>query len=64
MIAFNSKYLSDVLGVLREERVALGVTSSSSPGVLRPVGVDNYVHVVMPMFDCAILFSILLQKVE
>ncbi|MFC2039206.1 DNA polymerase III subunit beta [Chloroflexota bacterium] len=49
-IAFNSKYLSDVLGVLREERVALGVTSSSSPGVLRPVGVDNYVHVVMPMF--------------
>jgi len=26
------------------------MTSSSSPGVLRPVGVENYVHVIMPMF--------------
>jgi DNA polymerase-3 subunit beta len=49
-IAFNSKYLSDVLGVLHGERVALEVSSPSSPGVIRPLGVDNYVHVVMPMF--------------
>ena len=49
-IAFNGKYLSDVLGVLRETQVALEVTNPSSPGVIRPVGVDNYVHVVMPMF--------------
>jgi DNA polymerase-3 subunit beta len=49
-IAFNSKYLSDVLGVLREERVALEVAGPSSPGVIRPLGVDNYIHVVMPMF--------------
>jgi DNA polymerase-3 subunit beta len=49
-IAFNSKYLSDVLGVLHEERVALETTSPSSPGVIRPVGVENYIHVVMPMF--------------
>jgi DNA polymerase-3 subunit beta len=49
-IAFNGKYLSDVLGVLREEQVALEITTPSSPGVIRPVGVDNYVHVIMPMF--------------
>jgi len=49
-IAFNGKYLSDVLGVLREAQVALETTSPSSPGVVRPVGVDNYIHVVMPMF--------------
>jgi len=49
-IAFNSKYLTDVLGVLHEERVALETASPSSPGVIRPVGVDNYIHVVMPMF--------------
>ena len=49
-IAFNGKYLSDVLGVLREAQVALEVTNPSSPGVIRPVGVDNYIHVVMPMF--------------
>ncbi len=49
-IAFNSRYLMDVLGVLTEEEVALEATTSSSPGVIRPVGKDNYVHVVMPMF--------------
>jgi DNA polymerase III subunit beta len=49
-IAFNAKYLSDVLSVLDEKQVALETTTSSSPGVLRPVGVDNYIHVVMPMF--------------
>jgi DNA polymerase-3 subunit beta len=49
-IAFNGKYLADVLGVLHEEQVALEITTPSSPGVIRPVGVDNYVHVIMPMF--------------
>ncbi|MCK4331213.1 MAG: DNA polymerase III subunit beta, partial [Dehalococcoidia bacterium] len=49
-IAFNAKYISEVLGVLHQKQVALETTTPSSPGVLRPVGVDNYVHVVMPMF--------------
>lgn len=49
-IAFNGKYLTDVLGVLHETQVALETTSPSSPGVIRPVGSENYLHVVMPMF--------------
>ena len=49
-VAFNGKYLIDVLSVLRESQVALETTNPSSPGVLRPVGVDNYLHVIMPMF--------------
>jgi len=49
-IAFNGKYLTDVLSVLHESQVALETTNPSSPGVIRPVGVDNYVHVIMPMF--------------
>lgn len=49
-IAFNGKYLLDVLSVLPQEKVILETSSSSSPGVLRPVGADNYIHVVMPMF--------------
>ena len=49
-IAFNSRYLMEVLNVLDADRVAIETTSSSSPGVLRPVGDDHYVHVVMPMF--------------
>ena len=49
-IAFNGRYLIDVLGALRETQVALETTNPSSPGVIRPVGVNNYIHVVMPMF--------------
>jgi len=49
-IAFNSRYLLDVLQVLDTEQMALETNSPSSPGVFRPVGVDNYVHVIMPMF--------------
>ena len=49
-IAFNSKYLMDVLGVLAKDEVALETTTSSSPGVIRPVGDESYIHVVMPMF--------------
>ncbi|MBI2859170.1 MAG: DNA polymerase III subunit beta, partial [Chloroflexi bacterium] len=49
-IAFNGKYLIEVLSVLRESRAYLETTSPSSPGVVRPVGADNYVHVIMPMF--------------
>ncbi len=49
-IAFNVKYLLDVLGVVKQSQVALEVTTPSSPGVVRPIGTDNYVHVIMPMF--------------
>ena len=49
-IAFNSRYLIEVLGALDSDRVAIETSSPSSPGVLRPVGDEDYVHVVMPMF--------------
>jgi DNA polymerase-3 subunit beta len=49
-VAFNSKYLMDVLTILEQEQVALETTSPSSPGVFRPIGTENYLYVVMPMF--------------
>lgn len=49
-IAFNGKYLMEMLNVLHEGEIALETTTSSSPGVIRPIGSDNYVHIVMPMF--------------
>ena len=49
-IAFNSRYLLDVLNVLDRGEVALETTTPSSPGVFRPTNSDNYIHVVMPMF--------------
>ena len=49
-IAFNSKYLTEVLEVLGKGEVALETTTPSSPGVLKPLNNEGYVHVVMPMF--------------
>ena len=49
-IAFNSRYLTEVLQVIDADRVAVETSSPSSPGVIRPVGDDRYTHVVMPMF--------------
>lgn len=49
-IAFNSKYLADVFGVLSDEQVALETTNPSSPGVFRPIGEGDWVQVIMPMF--------------
>jgi DNA polymerase-3 subunit beta len=49
-IAFNSRYLLDVLQVLERGRVAIETTTSSSPGVFKATDSDDYVHVVMPMF--------------
>ena len=49
-IAFNGRYLQDVLQVLDGGRVALETTGPSQPGVIIPEGSDSYLHVVMPMF--------------
>jgi DNA polymerase III subunit beta len=49
-IAFNVRYLSDVLSVIPQDQIAIEITNSSSPGVIRPIGIDSYVHVIMPMF--------------
>ena len=49
-IAFNSRYLQEVLSVLEKGKVALETTTPSSPGVFRPMDSDSYIHVVMPMF--------------
>ena len=48
-IAFNARYLNDVLGNVQADRFALELNGPLSPGVFRPVGDDAYVHVVMPV---------------
>lgn len=48
-VIFNSKYLSDVLAVLDTPEIALHLINAAHPGVLRPVGADDYTYVIMPM---------------
>ena len=49
LIAFNVRYLREALDVIKTSNVALETTADTSPGVLRPVGDNNFVHVIMPM---------------
>ncbi len=48
-IAFNGRYLIDMLNVIGTEQVALEATNPSRPGILKPVGDENLLYVVMPM---------------
>ena len=48
-IAFNARYLADVLTNVSAEQFALELNGPLSPGVFKPVGDDDYVHVVMPV---------------
>lgn len=48
-VAFNIRYLIDVLSVIREEQVVLETSGPTSPGVVRPAGRDDFIHVIMPM---------------
>lgn len=49
LIAFNVKFLREVLEVIKTPNVALETTAATNPGVIRPVGEDNFIHVIMPM---------------
>jgi DNA polymerase-3 subunit beta len=48
-IAFNAKYLLDVLDVLESEQVAVELTESLRPAVFKPADRTDYLYVVMPM---------------
>jgi DNA polymerase-3 subunit beta len=48
-IAFNARYLIDVLSAIDTAQVTMETTNAGRPGLLRPVGDQSFIHVVMPM---------------
>jgi DNA polymerase-3 subunit beta len=48
-IGFNVKFLIAALSAVGTPQVALKTTAAAQPGVIRPVGDEDYVHVIMPM---------------
>src|SRR5579885_3271694 len=48
-IIFNVKYLADVLAVIDTPEVALEANGPTKPGVIKPVGSNDYTYVIMPM---------------
>jgi DNA polymerase III subunit beta len=49
LIAFNVRFMREVLDVIKTPNVALETTADTSPGVIHPVGDDSFMHVIMPM---------------
>ena len=49
LIAFNVKFLREALEVIKSPNVALETSAANAPGVVRPVGDDQFLHVIMPM---------------
>ncbi len=48
-IAFNARYLIDVLSILRTGRVMVGMNGANQAGVIRPLESETYTYVIMPM---------------
>ncbi|MGC8855457.1 MAG: DNA polymerase III subunit beta [Anaerolineae bacterium] len=49
LIAFNVKFLREALEAIKTPNVALETSGPNAPGVIRPVGDDSYLQVIMPM---------------
>ena len=48
-ISFNYKFLLDGLSKIKSSEIVLELSGDSGPGVLRPVGDNTYLYVVMPI---------------
>ncbi len=50
-IAFNARYLIDVLSQIDQPQVVLETTQTNRPGTIRPLGMgdEEFLHVIMPM---------------
>ncbi|HEX2697002.1 MAG TPA: DNA polymerase III subunit beta [Anaerolineales bacterium] len=49
LIAFNVKFLREALEIVKTPNVALETSAPNAPGVVRPVGDEQFLHVIMPM---------------
>ena len=49
VIGFNGRYMLDALGAMRSEELVLELKDNATAGVLRPVGDEKYLCLVMPM---------------
>jgi len=49
LIAFNVRFLREVLEVIKTPNVVLETNAANSPAMLRPVGDESFQHIIMPM---------------
>ena len=49
LVAFNVRLLIEALKVVTEEKIVLEISGPLSPGVIRPVGGEDYTYIIMPI---------------
>ena len=49
IIAFNAKYIQDILSTLSAEKVEMALNEALSPGLFKEHESDDYLFVIMPM---------------
>lgn len=49
LIAFNVRFLREVLDVVHTPNIILETNTNTSPALIRPAGNEDYTHVIMPM---------------
>ena len=50
LIAFNVRFLREVLEVIKTPNVVLETNAANSPAMIRPVGDESFQHSIMPMY--------------
>lgn len=48
-IAFNAKYITDILKNLDSDIISISLNTSLSPGSIRPIDDDTYIYVITPV---------------
>jgi DNA polymerase-3 subunit beta len=48
-ITLNSRYILDALNSMHDDQVSINFNGKLEPCILKPVGSDDYIHVVMPL---------------
>ena len=49
VIAFNSRYLMEMLGAVKTKELKFEMTGALNPGVFKMVGDDTWLHIIMPV---------------
>jgi len=49
LVAFNVRFLREVLEVIKADNVWLETNAANTPGLLHPQGDDHFKHIIMPM---------------
>ncbi len=49
LVAFNVRFLREVLEVIKTPNVAIETNQNNTPAVIKPIGDEDFVHVIMPM---------------